>query len=206
MSTQRRYRSSLRDEQARQTKKRIREAARRLFSEQGFTSTTVAQIASAAGVSQPTVYAAFDSKAGIVLAMLDDMQESVDLGPRMRATMEERDPRRQLRIWLSAHVDLFAGSADILRAAMQAIDSPEVGALVERGDGARRAAIEALVRQWDEGGALRAGLSPRDAADRLWLLTTVEGFLNATDRLGWSPDAYERWIGELAEAEVFGAP
>jgi hypothetical protein len=119
--------------------------------------------------------------------------------------MEEPDPRRQLRLWLAAHVDLFNAGADILRAAMQASESPEVSALVERGDGARRAVIEGLVGQWFARGALREGLSPADAADRLWLMTTVEGFLNATDRLGWKTHEYERWIGDLAEAEVFGA-
>jgi AcrR family transcriptional regulator len=204
VSSERRYRSSLRDEQAQQTRKRIRESARRLFADQGFASTTVAQIAKEAGVSQPTVYAAYESKAGIVLAMLDDMQESVDVGPRIKATMEGSDARQQLRMWLAAHVDLFNAGADILRAAMQASESPEVRTLVERGDAARRAVIEGLVGQWDARGVLRDGLSPADAADRLWLLTTVEGFLNATDRLGWKTYDYERWVGDLAEFEVLG--
>jgi hypothetical protein len=118
--------------------------------------------------------------------------------------MEEPDARRQLRIWLSTHVDLFTAGSDILRAALQAQESPEVHALVGRGDGARRAVIEALVAQWHERGLLREGLSPSAASDRLWLLTTVEGFLNATDRLGWKTHDYERWIGDVAESEVFG--
>jgi AcrR family transcriptional regulator len=165
----------------------------------------VAQIAREAGVSQPTVYATYESKAGIVLAMLDEMQESVDVAPRVKATMEESEPRRQLRMWLATHVDLFAAGADILRAATQASASPEVRALVERGDGARRAVIEGLVTQWDSRDVLREGLSPVDAADRLWLMTTVEGFLSATDRLGWNAHEYERWVGDLAETEVFGS-
>lgn len=164
----------------------------------------MAQIAQEAGVSQPTVYAAYESKAGIVLAMLDDMQESVDVGPRIKATMEEPDPRRQLRMWLAAHVDLFDAGADILRAAMQASESHEVRALIEQGDEARRTVIEVLVGQWAARGVLRDGLSPADAADRLWLMTTVDGFLNATDRLGWKTHDYERWVGDLAEVEVFG--
>lgn len=40
--------------------------------------------------------------------------------------------------------------------------------------------------------------------DRLWLLTTVEGFLTATDRLGWTPRAYENWLAEVAARELFG--
>lgn len=205
VSSRRRYRSSLRDEQAQRTRTRIRASARALFAEQGFGSTTVAQIARQAGVSAPTVYATYESKAGIILAMLDDLQESVDVGARVRAAMGEPNPRRQLRMWLAAHVELFAAGADILRAAVQAGDAPEVRALSERGDATRRSVIEGLIRTWAQGGSLRDDLSPTAAADRLWLLTTVEGFLHATDRLGWSAHDYERWVGDLAEAEMFGA-
>ena len=31
--------------------------------------------------------------------MLDEMQGSVGVGPRVEATMEEPDPRQQLRMW-----------------------------------------------------------------------------------------------------------
>lgn len=204
MSSHRRYRSTLRDEQAKQTRTRIRASARTLFAEQGFGATTVAQIAKDAGVSAPTVYATYGSKAAIILAMLDDLQESVDVGVRVRAAMEEPDPRGQLRMWLAAHVELFDAGADILRAAIQAGDAPEVRALSERGDAARRSVIEALVGGWARRGVLRSGLEPAEAADRLWLLTTTEGFLNATDRLGWSVHEYLRWVSDLAEADVFG--
>ena len=79
MSTDRSYSSALRNTQALETRRRIRTAARRLFSEQGFTSTTIAEIAAAAGVSAATVYAAFESKAGIVVAMLEDLEEDAEV-------------------------------------------------------------------------------------------------------------------------------
>ena len=51
-------------------------------------------------------------------------------------------------------------------------------------------------------GALREGLKPRDAADRLWLLTSAEQYMLAADGLSWSPSRYERWLGDLLEAEL----
>jgi len=204
VSTERTYHSTLREEQAHQTKLRVRKAARSLFAEQGFAATTVAQIAKEAGVAPATVYATFESKAGIVVGMLDDLEESIEVGPRLREAFDVADARQQLRMYVSAHCDLFADGADILRAAMQAIEAPGVAALMERGDARRRGVIEAFVKGWHEQEALRAGLSPKAAAERLWLLTTVEGFLNAVDRLGWSATEYEAWIGDLAEAEILG--
>lgn len=202
VSTEHRYHSTLREEQARNTRLRIRSAARQLFASNGFTATTVAEIAETAGVSPATVYAAFDSKAGVVAAMLEDLEEGIQLGQRIKETREEPDPHQQLRLYVSAHCALFANGADILRAAMRAIEAPEVAALAEEGDRHRREAIDILTSIWDKAGALRPGLSHKEASDRLWLLTTVEGFLNAVERLGWNPAQYETWLANLAETEI----
>lgn len=203
MSTHRHYRSTLREEQARQTRLKIRRSARKLFAEQGFTSTTVDAIAKEAGVSPATVYAVFDSKAGIVSAMLDEMEESVGIPERFEEMRVETDPQRQLDLWLSAHCDLFAENADVLRAAMEAIGSPEVAALTARGDANRRGGVEALAKSWAARDALRPGLGQQEAADRMWLLSTVDSFLTAIDRLGWSPASYQSWLGSLLRREIF---
>lgn len=183
MST-RSYHSSLRQEQAHQTKLRIRSAARRLFTEQGFSDTTIKAIAEAAGVSVATVYAAFDSKAGIVSAMLDDLEEGVDMGEQLQRLFAQTDAHQQVRTYLSAHCALYTHGVDVLRTALEALDAPEVAQLNERGNRQRREVIDALTTQWHERNALRADLDPADAADRIWLLTIPESFLTAVDRLG----------------------
>jgi len=204
VSSDRSYHSSLREEQALQTRLRIRRAARELFATQGFTNTTINQIAEAAGVSPATVYAVYESKAGIVVAMLEDLEESVGLGSYIQQMLAEENPRTQLRLFIRSHCLLFTEGADILRAAMRAIEDPHVAELAETGDQHRRKGIETLVGIWQKKGALRKGLSRRQAVERLWLLTTVESFLTAIDRLGWKPKTYERWLADLTEREMFG--
>jgi AcrR family transcriptional regulator len=198
------YHSSLRDEQARQTRLRIRQAARELFASRGFTATTVVEIARLAGVSPATVYAAFESKAGVVVAMLEEMEESAGIGRKLRDLFETADPLELLRDYVSIHCELFEGNADILRAAMRAIEDPEVAALAEEGDRHRREVIDFITARWKEAGILKAGLDEKGAADRLWLLTTVEGYLNAVDRLGWESDEYQTWLTQIATTELFG--
>lgn len=202
MSRDRSYHSSLREEQAYQTRLRIRRAARELFATQGFASTTINQIAAAAGVSPATVYATYQSKAGIVAAMLEDLEESVDMGSHIEEMLDEEDPRKQLRLFVQAHCRLFTEGADILRAAMRAIEDPAVAALTEAGDDHRRLGIEALVGIWQKKGVLRPGLTRKQAIDRLWLLTTVDSFLTAIDRLGWKPRTYQNWLAEITEREI----
>src|SRR5918997_425120 len=65
------YDTSNRTRQARETRRRIVEAAARLFERNGYAATSIAAIASEAGVALPTVYATLRSKAGILQAVVD---------------------------------------------------------------------------------------------------------------------------------------
>lgn len=202
MSTNRPYRSTLREERANETRLRIRKSARRLFATSGFAETTIAQIAEEAGVAPQTVYAVFGSKGGIVGEMLEDLEESADLDAWVARMIAEGDPHRQLRIFVSWIRTLCEEGAPILQAAVAARHEPDVATMAERGDENRRSGTTQLTQMWSSKGALRQGLGPNDAAERLWLLTSVEQYLLATDMLGWSPDRYEQWLGDLLDREL----
>lgn len=199
MSTGRPYQSTLREQRARETRLRIRESARRLFAIRGFAETTIAQIAEDAGVAPQTVYAVFQSKGGIVSEMLEDLEDSADRENWVARMTAEEDPHRQLRIFVSWIRTLFEQGAPILRAAIAARSDPDVAALIDRGDANRRFGCTRLTQMWASKGELRNALDPAEAAERLWLLTSVEQYLLATDSLGWSADHYERWLGDLLD-------
>jgi len=63
VKTKRRYDSPRRREQAAATRREILEAAQPLFERQGYAATTMAAIASEAGVALKTVYVAFETRA-----------------------------------------------------------------------------------------------------------------------------------------------
>jgi len=71
--------------------RRILEAARPLFCESGFAAVSIEQIALAAGVAVPTIYAAFGSKRGVLLALIDE-RVAPEAGP-----MADGGPEEQLR-------------------------------------------------------------------------------------------------------------
>ena len=202
MSTSRPYRSTLREERARETRLRIRKSARRLFAARGFSKTTIDQIADDAGVAPQTIYAVFGSKGGVVAEMLEDLEESAGIDAWAAKMTAEGDPHRRLRLFVSMNRSLFEKGAPILRAAMAARSEPEVAAFAERGDANRRSGTTQLTQMWSRDGALRKELTPADAAERLWLLTSVEQYLLAIDVLGWSPDRYEQWLGDLLDQEL----
>jgi AcrR family transcriptional regulator len=100
----RRYDSPHRREQAAATRRTILEAAQRLFEQDGYASTSIAAVAREAGVASKTVYLAFESKRGLLLALwhllLRGDEEPVPVGERdwFRAVVEEPDPERRLRL------------------------------------------------------------------------------------------------------------
>ena len=67
----RRYDSSQGQEQARQTRWVVLQAARQLFLEDGFAATTMPAIAATAGVSVQTVYKTFGNKPRLAKAVFD---------------------------------------------------------------------------------------------------------------------------------------
>jgi AcrR family transcriptional regulator len=202
VSTSRPYRSSLRAEQAEETRRRIRQSARDLFAEHGFTNTTIAQIADGAGVATQTVYSAYKSKGGVVRAMLEDLEESADQGGWVERIRAESNPHRQLELFVTWIRTLFEMGTPILRAAITSLGDPDVAALRAQGDSNRLGGTTALSDHWGQIGALRPGLEPADAAQRLWLLTSPEQYLLAIDELDWSPGDYERWLTSVLQREL----
>lgn len=202
MVTTKSYSSPLREEQARETRRRIRDAARRLFEQRGFAATTIAEIASLAGVAPATIYANFESKAGIVASMVEELEEAAGMEWRIPQMLAEDDPRSCLGLFVAGNRAVFEQGHVILRAAYEAVGIPEVRALLLAGDANRRAGIDTLVTRWHERRAISSDLGPSEAAETMWLLSSVEQYLLATDVLGWSGDTYERWLRDVLERLV----
>ncbi len=69
MGVKRQYDSSSRREQAQRNQKAVLDAAERRFLADGFGTTTIAAVASEAGVSVETIYKSFGNKASLVAAI-----------------------------------------------------------------------------------------------------------------------------------------
>ena len=67
----RRYDLSVRAERAGENRGRLVAAARELFLRQGWTMTTMSQVAAAAGLARPTVYLHFNTKLDLLIACID---------------------------------------------------------------------------------------------------------------------------------------
>jgi AcrR family transcriptional regulator len=81
---------SLRAHKKRQTRQRITEVGLKLFLENGYETTTLDQIAAAAGISRRTFFSYFKSKDEILLAQLDSYIDALKLSVLRNAPAGER--------------------------------------------------------------------------------------------------------------------
>jgi AcrR family transcriptional regulator len=202
------YRSPARAEGARNTRRQMLTAAYRLFVDQGYPRTTLAEIASAAGVSVETVYKTFKNKRGLLKELADftvggdDEQVAVLERPDPLLLRDETDQLQQLAMFAAGMTGLMERVRpfdDIMRSAA-AVD-PEVAAL--RDDlqlRQRRGAMTTIAGWLAARGPLRDGVE--GAAAVLWTLTSPE--VNRMLRVdwGWTPQQYEAWLRTTLEAAL----
>ena len=172
VKSKRRYESPRRREQAAATRREILEAAQRLFERQGYTATTMAAIATEAGVALKTVYVAFETKSGVLRSLwhllLRGDQDDVPVPERpwYREIVEEPDPERQLRLTARNSRLVKVRAAALMKVIRNAASAdPDVAALWSRIQtefyDVQRPIVEALHRKK----ALRPGLDV-DRRDR----------------------------------------
>ena len=96
-----------------ETYNKILSAAHRLFVKQGYTATSMRQVAEAAGIGKATIYHHFPDKQSIVMALLQRniarMEEALQL------VRTESHPRGRIQVAAEASIDFLFESADILQ-------------------------------------------------------------------------------------------
>jgi AcrR family transcriptional regulator len=193
------YNSQRRQEQAEATRQAILDAARALFIERGYVGTTVADIAAAARVALPTVYASVGTKP----AILDELRRMIPVEAGVpddtwAAFAPAREPGQVLGGLVAGIRRLLETSGPLMFAIESAAPfEPVAGAAWEEGLVFHRAACEAAVERLAALGALRADVSPTHARDVLSFLS-LPATWRTLGEYGWDLDQVEAWIVDSA--------
>jgi AcrR family transcriptional regulator len=195
------YRSPRREEQARRTRERIIRAARESFLRSGYTTTTMREIATAAGVAVQTVELAFGTKRELLKAVIDVAITGDDLPipvlQRQQATAAESTTDVGAFLAIVGHVvrivaERVAGLFVVVDEA--ASTDPEIAALARELDAQRATTAAWIVQGITERAPLRADLSHGNAVDTIWLLMDPAIFRRLTRDRGWSVDDFQHWF------------
>lgn len=192
------YHSRARQRQAEETRQRILSAARELLASRGYAGTTLESIAEAAEVSPKTVSAVFGSKRAIlaevvnpnafdthVQQLLGELRATPDSGRRVSLVVQIT---RQVYESLVLELELLRTAGGV---------APELADLARHIEVRRHQNQARLVAYLHEQGTLRHGLSPEEANDVLWALTSYDLYRMLVVEQRWPPDRYETWLAHL---------
>ena len=177
----------------------VLEAARTLFLEQGYASTTLAQIAEAADVSVPTVYKAFANKAGLLKAVFDvavagdDDPVPMAERPAILAVIAEPDAGRKIALYTRDHAARARQSVPVQLLARDAgAADPDAAAVWSQTRAELLDGMAQFARDLARTGQLR--VSAGAARDVLWTFYSPELYELLVLERHWSPSRYRSFV------------
>jgi AcrR family transcriptional regulator len=188
-------RPNRREVAAAQTRGEILRTARRLFAEHGYANTSVQQIAEETGVAVQTIYASVGSKAALVLALNDLIDEEAGVGELAAELFQEDDPAKLIAKGVHLTRQLNERCGDIIRVLLSAEPAePEAAAAVA--DGMRRhgQGANSIAQRLKSLGALPAGTTAKRAAAAFSMMTSATSWRQLTQDAGWTFNETERWL------------
>jgi len=190
-----------RQRQALGTQQLILEAARELFVDSGYGTTTIEAIAVRAGVAVSTVYNVFGNKRGILKAIRESWHQESGQRDLYQQASQERNPARRLEMAARATRQQWETGA-VMMAIYQgaaAVD-PDAAAELHSARAGRRTNLGQTVLGWASG--FRSGLEPRHAVAIFHSLTLPEVYLELVREWGWSADEYQSWLAESLKKQL----
>jgi AcrR family transcriptional regulator len=199
----RRYRSAVREESARRTRRAVVAAAAEMFVARGYAGTSLADVAVAAGVARPTVFAAFGSKPALLRQVLDEAlagdDEPVPVAQRpwFRPVFEADSQAGVLDAYACVCTLLGSRAASIFETVRRAADTaPEAAEVWQTLLRNRRAGARMVVERVRTLGPLRQGSDVERAVDVLWIFNDLALYDALVLHCGWTEESFRGWLSE----------
>jgi AcrR family transcriptional regulator len=203
------YRSPLRAEQARATRRRIVGAGRDLFVERGYGPTTVDAIAERAEVSRKTVFTSVGGKTAVLKLAFDwtlagdDEPVAIADRPDVRQLMTEPDPAVLVDGWAAMSAAIAARVAVLHHVLVVAADAdPDAAALLSAIDEQRAQGARVFVTRLSTIGGLRPSLDADRASAIADLLMDPLPYRRLVQLWAWTTAEYTEYLQQAAAAAL----
>ncbi len=197
---------------SRETRRRIIDAALRLFVEEGYMPTTMSAIAREAGVAVQTLYLAFGSKASILSAALDVAivgdDEPVPLleRPWVQELRAEDEGHRAIALLCREVAALFRRVAPLHLAIRAATGDADVARLLEQDQRSRYTTQRQIVAILAGKPGFNAELGEERATDIVYgVLSEAVYLLFCVDR-DWRVEDWTAWVATTLSSQLFPTP
>ena len=207
------YHSPRRVEQAAATRRAVLSAARDLFVGQGYTATTIADIANRARVAADTIYASVGRKP----ALLRELVETAISGTDQAVAADERDYVLRIGAAKSAQhkITIYAHAITAIQQRMAPVFlALRVAAATDRDCAAlwaeiaqRRATnMRRFAADLRGTGELRDDLTDDQVADIIWSMNAAEYWDLLVRERAWTPDQYGRHLADAWRRILLSPP
>ena len=195
---------------ARETRLRITKAASSLFRERGYTGTTIADIAGAAGVAVQTVYFVFHTKVEVLnsaysLAVMGEDDPAVpEQQEWYRRSMSEPERRLPWGSWSKDSARSSGGWRRLDLAVRTAADGdPDAAAFLAQNESMRAEGYREMVSLLRRKRPLREGLTEQRATDVMLVLASPGFYRALAVEHGWTHTAWVAWVSAVVTRELF---
>jgi AcrR family transcriptional regulator len=183
---------------SRRTRAAVLDAAWALLEERGPRHTTMAAVAERAGVSRRALYLHVASRAELLLALHEHVDETLDLDACLDPVRDAPDAAGALDAFAahlaSYHVRILPVDLALLRAKD---DDPDVAVLVDRAVQRWHGACRGITGRLADEGRLAEPWTADTAADLLWSFMFPDTLERLTVGRGWSSDRYRELLTVL---------
>ncbi|MFG2867339.1 TetR/AcrR family transcriptional regulator [Streptomyces sp. NPDC048338] len=196
-------------DKARETRRRIIEAAGALFIEQGYGATKLQEIADRAGVAVQTIYFVFRNKPSLLKELVDVAiagdDEPVPTMDRPWFTEVTTAPTAEaalaaLTAGTRGTLERVAAISEMVRAAAAA--NPEIRELWPDQADPRYAVISEAAKSLTGKPGAHPAVPVEEAADILYAVLSPELFLVFTRDRAWPPARWERWAYRTLRSQL----
>lgn len=196
---------------SRATRLRITKAATSLFRDRGYTRTTMADIAQAAGVAVQTVYFVFHTKTEVLnsaygLAVMGETEPAVPQEQAWyRQAVAEPDITTAVRLMVTGLGEILARVAPLDRAVRTAAAGDlDAASFLAQNEAWRAEGYREMVAFLSTKHPLRAGLTEDRATDVMLLLASAGAYRALVTERDWTHTEWVVWTGDALTEQLFG--
>jgi AcrR family transcriptional regulator len=151
---------------AEQRKEQLVKVATQVFAKGGYAATTTAEIAEAAGVTEPILYRHFKNKQELFVAIVQEVSEAT-VAHFAELAAKESDPIRRIRKVCSSiadHIRKHAEAYHVLHGALTTSQDKRVLEVIKQHYAKMHGFFRQLIKQGQDGGAFDRKIDARRAA------------------------------------------
>ena len=180
------------------TRTAILQSARTLLEEHGYHGVGLAEVARAAGLSRQSVYLHFGSKRGLLLALVDwvdqveGLEELLASARSAPSAIAALDAMVHLTAMYTPRIYKLAAVLEVARRTERDFDAAWQDRMAHR-----RRNMGAVVKWLADAGDLAEGTTVRSGTDIVWTMLSVHVFEDLVVDRGWSTERYEAFVGDV---------